>query len=112
MTLKSRLASAERAALKQPRPVPPTPRVCMDCGEPAVPLERPLQPYESDLPRCADCGWDWLGGIIQAYEEAGIGPSVAAAKHAAQVGMPVRDALDQLVGGGTAGRTFQRKSGC
>ena len=106
MSLKGRLANAERAAMKRPRRVAPAPRVCMDCGEPAVPLERPLQPYESDLARCADCGWDWLGGIIQAFEEAEIGPSAAAAKYAAEVGLPVRLALDQLLIEREEGREF------
>jgi hypothetical protein len=80
----------------------------MDCGEPAVPLERPLYPYECDLPRCGKCEWNHLGEILQIMEESGVGPSAVAQRYAEEVGMPVREALDQLVVERKNGRTFSR----
>src|SRR5215212_6225061 len=106
MNLKPQLAKLENEAYRRARPKPPQPRVCLDCGQLARPLDRPLQPYSAAPPRCRNCAWSWMGQVIQVLEECGAGPSAAAQAYAAECDLPVSDALDRLVEEKERGRVF------
>jgi hypothetical protein len=77
MTLDRRLATVESLAYKRPRPSPPAPRICVDCGGSTAPLERALQPHEPDIPRCNHCADTHALAVLAALEEAGVRPAAA-----------------------------------
>src|SRR4051794_6571741 len=107
MSIRGQLGKLESAAYRRPRPKPAPPRTCRECDVLLPQLEVVLLPYEYDERLCGRCRLDRFKRINAIAEEADAGPSAAAASYAAEVGLPVREALDRLVKERAAGRGFK-----